>query len=105
MRTREFMVAAFFAVSVVGCSSGAEDAVAGRWENPERGLALHFTDDGTFTALAPGGNASGSYRIAQDGDLEMEFDGISTLVPVSVSDTILTFCPAGHGCERLARVR
>lgn len=105
MRTREFMVAALFAVSVVGCSSGAEDSVAGRWENTERGLALHLTNDGAFTASAPGGSTSGSYRVAQDGDLEMEFDSVSTRVAVSVSDTILTFCPAGHGCERLARVR
>ena len=100
--------AAVCMLAFAACSAAPDSpdsSVVGNWENPERDLALQLAHDGTFTASAPGGNTSGRYRMAENGKLQMDFDSISTSVDVSLGDGKLTFCPEGHGCERLRRAR
>jgi hypothetical protein len=87
------------------CSTPPGDQLVGEWSNPERGLSLRLDDDGTFEASAPGGPASGRYRMADDGRLEMEFDETSTRIDVEVVGEQLTFCAPGHPCERLRRAQ
>ncbi len=87
------------------CSTPPGDPLVGEWSNPERDLSLRLDDDGTFEASAPGGPASGRYRMADDGRLEMEFDGTSTRIDVEVAGEQLSFCAPGHPCERLRRTQ
>jgi hypothetical protein len=77
----------------------------GEWSNPERHLSLRLDGDGTFEASAPCGPASGRYRMADDGRLEMEFDEISTRIDVEVAGEQLSFCAPDDPCERLRRAQ
>ncbi len=97
--------AVLLAVFLAACSSGGEDTLVGRWETPGGRMALHFDDDGTYTADAPRGNTSGRYRLVEDGRVQMDADGNSTTVDYTVSDGKLTFCQPQYRCDEFQRVR
>jgi hypothetical protein len=86
-------------------SCSAEDDLVGEWETPGGEMALRFAEDGTFHTSAPGGEVLGTYRPAEDGLVEMEFDGMSERFVTEVSGDQLTFCQENYGCERFRRVR
>jgi hypothetical protein len=88
---------------LLACSSGSENALEGHWETDGGEIALHFADDGTFTSSGPAGKTRGQYRPSEDGQIEMEFEGMSALFAVEVSEDRLTFCQPNHGCERFRR--
>lgn len=91
---------ALAAITLSSCASGPEDALRGSWEARGGEMVLRFAADGSFTASAPRGETTGHYRYVEDGKLQMEFDGISELFGVSVSEGVLTFCQENHGCQR-----
>lgn len=104
MKMHRIGVLAVVAAGFAACAPGQADPLTGTWETADGGATLFFSEDGSFAASAPGGDTRGTYRRAEEEKLEMTFDGISTLVAVSIADDQLVFCPEGHGCERLQKV-
>jgi hypothetical protein len=109
MKTGEFSraisLSIILLVVLAACSAAPESTLAGSWKTPEGDMTLRFTEDGKFTASAPRGETSGTYRHAGEEKIQMEFDGLSTSAGVSVAGEKLTFCPEGHACDEFRRVR
>jgi hypothetical protein len=102
----KMLVSAVTAVLVLAaCASAEKDPLLGTWESQEGGLTLQFVDNGTFASKGPRGSTAGRYSPAEDGQIRMEFDGMSELFAVSVSDDRLTFCQPNHHCEKFRRAK
>ena len=101
----KMLVSAMAAVLVfAACVSAEKDPLLGTWE-AQGGLTLQFVDNGTFASEGPRGSTAGRYSPAEDGQIRMEFDGMSELFAVSVSDDRLTFCQPNFHCEKFRRAK
>lgn len=92
------VLVACVALFVIGCSSGVQDKIVGKWEAGDAGVKItaEFAKDGTAKLTMLGQTLNGTYKVNGEDELEWTVNGKTTKGKVRVTATELEMTRDGQ---------